>query len=161
MAKKKVSEKPKEEVTPISTTNLSDYEKKIDQADSLITKVWDFLKKHWGKLTILLLIYGGYKFTLLVGEEMDKPKQEQVQPLEEEIKVIEGKENPKLYVTSTYTEISKSGKPITILVWSDGLETVKEAITKPSVVSTFTEAGKTGDILTIQVWSDGVETIKK
>lgn len=61
--------------------SLSDAEKKLDQADSVITKAWNILKKHWGKLLIFLLIYGGYKFCVLVGEEMDKPQQEQVQPV--------------------------------------------------------------------------------
>jgi len=49
---------------------------KVDQADSFLTKLKTFLKKHWGILLILLSLYGVYRFCVLVGEEMDKPQEE-------------------------------------------------------------------------------------
>lgn len=103
------------EETPKEQPKLSDYETKIDQADSLITKLWSFLKKHWGKLIVLLLIYGGYKFCVLVGEEINKPKKEEVQTIDS-----------KPYVVREYEEELKDGSIGTIQVWSDSVETVKE-----------------------------------
>jgi hypothetical protein len=118
MAKKKIVEK--EVVKPTESVDLSSYEKKIDQADSLITKLWGFLKKHWGKLIILLLIYGGYKFCVLVGEEMDKPKQEQEQVTP--IEVV----NTEPFVVREFEEEQVDGSFIIIQKWSDSLETVKK-----------------------------------
>ncbi len=58
--------------------DLKNAETKVEQADSLLTKLKNLLKKHWGFLLLLLFLYGVYKFCVLVGEEMDKtPAQEQ------------------------------------------------------------------------------------
>jgi len=122
MAKKKVTpkvESPKVDgiTSQPDSIKISDYEKKIDQADSLITKIWSFLKNHWGKLIVLVLIYGGYKFCVLVGEEMDKPKQE--------IEVVPVDVIGKPYIVREYQEVLKDGSTGTIQVWSDSVETVK------------------------------------
>jgi hypothetical protein len=37
-----------------------------------------FLRKHWGKLIILLLVYASYKFIKLVEKEMENPSTEEV-----------------------------------------------------------------------------------
>jgi hypothetical protein len=50
----------------------STYGIKIDQADSLLTKLKSVLRKHWLMLIFLIIVYGCYKFCVLVGEEMDK-----------------------------------------------------------------------------------------
>ena len=50
----------------------SDYEKKLDVADSVLDKLTKLLRKHWGILMILLLGYGVYWFWGEVVKEMDK-----------------------------------------------------------------------------------------
>jgi len=55
--------------------DIKKVEDKVDQADSLLTKLKTFLKKHWGILLLLVILYGVYKFCVLVGEEMDKQEE--------------------------------------------------------------------------------------
>lgn len=98
----------------------SEYETKIDQADSIITKAWALLKKHWGKLLVFLLIYAGYKFVVLVGEEMNKQDQEQVQEVQEQPQIVQ-----QPYVVREYGEEQSDGSIAIIQVWNDSLETVK------------------------------------
>lgn len=49
-------------------------EEKLDKADNFLTKIKTLLKKHWGIILILVLLYGVYRFFSLVGEEMDSDK---------------------------------------------------------------------------------------
>ena len=93
--------------------NLSEYENKIVQADGIIDKSWILLKKHWYKLLIFLMIYGGYKFCLLVGKEIENPTK------------IETVENPTEYVVREYIEEQEDGSLKTIQVWNDSIETYK------------------------------------
>jgi hypothetical protein len=120
MAKKKIVEEKVEEIT----TKISGYEVKIDQADGVITKLWNLLKKHWGKLLIFLLIYGGYRFVMAVSEEMDKPKQGQVIPIQEES--TEGVINNEPFLVREYDEVQGDGSTAVIQVWSDSVETLKK-----------------------------------
>ena len=96
---------------------ISEYETKIDQADGIITKAWALLKKHWGKLLWFLLIYAGYKFVVLVGEEMDK------QDTQEEVVQPQIIQQP--YVIREYEEEQLDGSVAVIEVWSDSLETIR------------------------------------
>jgi hypothetical protein len=86
--------------------NFKDAENQIDHADSFLEKLWKFLGKHWGKLIILLLIYLGYKFAVLVGKEMEKehPSEETV----EESTVI-----------NEYYLLDENGDTLIIREWSD------------------------------------------
>jgi len=94
--------------------DLKDAENQIDKADSLLDKLWKFLGKHWGKLIILLLIYGGYKFCMIVAEEMDKPQVEQAQPIDSPVT-----SDP--VMTDRYYDIDVNGDSIVIRTWSDGI----------------------------------------
>ncbi len=96
----------------------SEYEIKIDQADGIITKAWNLLKKHWGKLLVFLLIYATYKFVMLVKDEYNKQDtQEQVvQPIEE---------SQEIFLVREYESEQADGSISTIQVWSDSTETIK------------------------------------
>jgi hypothetical protein len=102
--------------------DIKDAENQLDKADSFLTKLWKFLGKHWGKLIILLLIYGGYKFCVLVSEGMDKPQVDSAEQVQNE----SIPEEVKPYVVRSYEEIGKNGNTLTILVWSDSVETVQD-----------------------------------
>jgi len=93
--------------------DLKDAEKQIDRADSFLDKLWKFLGKHWGKLLIITLIYGCYKFAVLVSEEMDKPQEEQVQPVE----YVPA--NPT--ITEQYYLLYDNGDSSLVRTWSDGI----------------------------------------
>jgi hypothetical protein len=118
MAKKKIVEEKVEEIT----SKISETEIKLDQADGIITKAWNILKKHWGKLLIFLLIYGGYRFVMAVSEDMDKPKQEI--PIQEES--TEGVINNEPFLVREYDEVQVDGSTAVIQVWSDSVETLKK-----------------------------------
>lgn len=53
--------------------DIKDAENKVEQIDSLLTKVWNLFKKHWWHLLILGAFYGLYKFCMLVGTEIEIP----------------------------------------------------------------------------------------
>ena len=91
-----------------------DIGKKLDLADSWLTKFGTILKKHWGKLLLLLVGYCIYwAFT-------------QPAPVVEEIIVEPVQEVPaEKYVVREYEELQKSGDIFIIEVWSDSTETVK------------------------------------
>ena len=91
----------------------SQYETKIDQADSIITKAWTLLRNHWGKLLVFLLLYTGYKFVILIKEEMDKQDLQETQIIQ------------KPYVFREYKEEQSDGSIVIISVWSDSLQTIK------------------------------------
>lgn len=81
-------------------------EKHIDSADSFLTKLWKFLGKHWGKLLIILSIYGIYQFGKLVLEE------DTVQPQEEQIQPV---------ILDEYYDLDENGDTIIVRTWDDGL----------------------------------------
>ena len=93
--------------------DLKDAEKQIDKADSFLDKLWKFLGKHWGKLIILLLLYGAYKFCMLVAEEMDKPQE--VKPVD----TVYVPANPT--ITDEYYDINYNGDSVIVRTWSDGI----------------------------------------
>jgi len=62
---------------PTKSEPESNYEKKLDVADGVLTKLKKLLIKHWGILMIILLSYGIYWFWGEVVKEMDKPDQAQ------------------------------------------------------------------------------------
>lgn len=87
--------------------DLKEAEKQIDIADSFLNKLWAFLGKHWGKLIILLLIYGSYKFFSLIGEEMKKPQIEQT-PINDSTIIDE------------QHDVDSAGDSILIRTWNNG-----------------------------------------
>ncbi len=95
--------------------NLSEYENKIVQVDGIIDKIWILLKKHWYKLLIFLIIYGGYKFFVLVGEEIENPTK---------VETIDSPTEP-LFVVREYQEEQEDGSVKTVQVWNDSIETYK------------------------------------
>lgn len=97
---------------------ISEYETKIDQADGVITKAWTLLVKHWGKLLIFVLLYGCYKFVVLVVNEIDKPTQEEIITIEDEFV-----SDP--FVVREYEEEYDDGTTAVIQVWNDSTESVK------------------------------------
>ena len=95
--------------------DLKNAEKQIDNADSFLDKLWKFFGKHWGKLLIILSLYGAYKFFVLVGEEMNKPKVES-SPVVDTVYVPV---DP--VVTEEYHDVNYDGDSIIIRTWSDGI----------------------------------------
>jgi len=95
--------------------DLKNAENQIDKADSFLDKLWKFLGKHWGKLLILLLLYGTYKFFVLVGEEMSKPQVEEANPVDTVYVPAEP------VITEEYNDVNYDGDSITIRTWSDGI----------------------------------------
>jgi hypothetical protein len=66
--------------------DLKEAENHIDTADRFLDKLWKFLGKHWGKLIILLLLFGSYKFITFLFEDLEAtPQTEQVQEISPEI----------------------------------------------------------------------------
>lgn len=84
MTKKKVTTKPKVSEKP----KESEYETKLAQADSLIVKAWSFLKKHWGKLLVFILIYCGYQFCKLVWDDVKLEEQQKIKSIGSSTDVI-------------------------------------------------------------------------
>lgn len=85
-------------------------EKDIDKADSFLTKLWAFLGKHWGKLLIIGLCFLGYKFCVLVGEEIDKEQETPTEQQYEESLPADSSiyyEEPVYDDTTTYEEVSE------------------------------------------------------
>ena len=104
-------------------------EKDLDKADSMLTKGWLILKKHWGKILIILLVYGLYRFGCAVSAEMDRDAAAGVTvPIEEEVlpTTIDTPSKDSLYVVEEYQEVLKDGTVGIIQVWSDGIETIKK-----------------------------------
>jgi hypothetical protein len=52
--------------------------KNVDKVDSWLAKVGNLLKKRWWVILTLIVLYGGYKFCVLVGKEIDNPTIEKV-----------------------------------------------------------------------------------
>lgn len=123
---KKLSKKTNIE-TPVKEVNvdggLKETEAKLESVDNILTKITKIVKKHWLILLFLLLVYGGYKFFVLVGEEMDKaaivPSQQN-----SNIEKVSPAEQP--YIVREYDEEQLDGTYLRILVWSDSVETVDE-----------------------------------
>ena len=86
--------------------DLKEAEKQIDIADSFLNKLWTFLGKHWGKIIILLLIYGSYKFFSRIGEEMRNP-------------TIEQTTNESTIIDEQH-DVDPAGDSILIRTWNDG-----------------------------------------
>lgn len=106
----------------------SEYEIKIDQADGIITKAWNLLKKHWGKLLVFLLIYATYKFVMLVKDEYNKQDtQEQVvqKPIEEQNTQEQTIEEQEIFLVREYESEQTDGSIAIIQVWSDSTESIK------------------------------------
>lgn len=98
---------------PEKTTD--DIGKKLDLADTWLTKFGIIVKKHWGKLLLLLVCYCVYwAFTQPAPTETII-----VEPIEEVVAPAEK------YVVREYDELQKSGETWVIEVWSDSTETVK------------------------------------
>ncbi len=125
-------------VKPINEeVKISEYEVKLDQADSIITKTWNILKKHWGKLLIFLLIYGCYKFVVAVANtDVNKyPTEEviQTEPVNDtkSSEVNQELEYPttqldEVYLVREYEEYQDDGSIEVMQVWSDSTKTVKQ-----------------------------------
>lgn len=128
---------------------ISEYEVKLDQADSIITKSWNILKKHWGKLLVFLLIYGCYKFVVAVSNSMDENKY----PTEE---VIQEQPTTKEFTKSPFEGLGEQTENTSQPVYGDQTES-----TEVSLVREYDLQQDDGSIEVIQVWSDGTETIKK
>lgn len=83
----------------------------IDKADSFLTKLKLFLKKHWGILTLLAVGYFFYwAFTTDFEEEQPNPTQTYTEP----------------YLVDEYLGLDEYGDTIVVYVWSDGVETTED-----------------------------------
>ncbi len=89
--------------------DIKDAENQLDKADSFLDKLWKLLGKHWGKLLIIILCYVSYKFTILVVDEMNKPQQEEVQPVDVPT------------ISEQYYLLYDNGDSALVRNWSDGL----------------------------------------
>lgn len=92
--------------------DIKDAEKTIDTADSFLTKLKAFLKKHWGILTLLLI---GYFFYWAFTTDFEETPKETA-PTEIN--------NYQPYIVDSYLEIDEYGDTVLIEVWDDGHETI-------------------------------------
>lgn len=60
--------------------DIDNLNKQTSKIDTFLTNLKMLFKKHWGIMLFLVFLFGVYKFTILVAEEMDKP-----QPVEEQV----------------------------------------------------------------------------
>ena len=95
--------------------DLKNAEKQIDNADSFLDKLWKFLGKHWGKLLILLLVYGTYKFFSSISDDTFKSSEESVPTVD----TVYVPSNP--IITDEYYDINYEGDSVIIRTWSDGI----------------------------------------